>query len=703
MNKFPLIILFLMLKQFSFAQSAKAYEKSGDEAIRIEDYNAALEYFGEAIAQDSKNIGLTYKYAEAARLFNSYNLALDNYKKVVNSKESATYPLAKFWLGVMLKNTGDYKSAKATFQDLLLDTKKISDDLVAISKREEASCDWSIKTKSNPTKVTIVHLGKNINTPYSDFAAVDYRDSLYYSSLRFKNEDDNHNPPRLIAKILTTKDTLTAKPMKQVNAETQHTAYSTFDKRGRLIYASGKYSEDGSDITCTLYMRAPEGKSWSKPVRLPDFINVDGATATMPNIGRNKDGQEVLYYVSDRKDGKGKLDIWYSVLDKTGNFTYPINLAFLNTRSNDASPFFHNNTNTLYFSSDGMQTLGGYDIFSSQNQTKGWSEATNEGFPINSSYNDLYFSLNDNATDGYLSSNRLGSFFLDKKNETCCYDIYKLKFKEKKTPKEEPISPVVVTTDVPKKTDTTPKKTTQPNTPIKPNSNIPPLVSTTEKPKVGTSETPKTNPKDKTTDLTKIPDKGTTATTLEGFLPLPLYFDNDEPDKRTRNKTTLKTYTNTFDTYNAQKNKYITEATKGLEEQYKIEIEDNLNGFFDQNLKKNYADLQKFTPMLLGRLFKGEKIELIVKGYASTRAQSDYNLILSSRRVSSLVNYFKAYENGVFQKYFTNKQLTITQQTFGEDTASKKNLDDLTNEKVSIYSIDAMLERRIEIIEIKAL
>ena len=120
-------------------------------------------------------------------------------------------------------------------------------------------------------------------------------------------------------------------------------------------------------------------------------------------------------------------------------------------------------------------------------------------------------------------------------------------------------------------------------------------------------------------------------------------------------------------------------------------------------MKKNYAALQKFTPILLAHLFRGEKIELIVKGYASTRAQSDYNLILSSRRVSSLVNYFKTYENGVFQKYFTSKQLTITQQTFGEDTASNKNLDDLTNEKVSIYSIDAMLERRIEIIEIKAL
>ncbi len=708
MKKLLILLIYLWCAQAAVAQSVRAYEASGDEAIQKQDYNAALEYYNEALIQDTKNTALTFKYAEAARLFNSYNLAVTNYKKVVNAKESANYPLAKFWLGVMLKNTGDYKSAKATFEDLLMDTKKVSDDVIALSKKEIKTCDWAIEMLKKPIKVDIKHFDKNINSLYSDFAAIEYHDSLYYSSLRFKNPKDDHNPPRLIAKILSTKDTVSAKPDKKLNSETEHTAYTTFDKRGRLIFAQGRYSEDGSDITCALYMRKPESKSWGEAVRLPDFINIKGSTTTMPCIGIDKNGQETLYFVSDRKDGKGKLDIWYSTLDKSGNFTFPVNLAQLNTRSNEASPFYDSNTGTLYFSADGANTLGGYDIFSSANTKSGWLAPQNEGYPINTSYNDLYFSLNKDGSTGYLSSNRLGSFFLDKKNETCCYDIYQFKYKEPKKPLEEPKKPetsLVVNKDKPKNNTTSSIQKDNPK-PTNNGANPPKdvLVNNGKNPKQGDSTPPikenstPDNPKNTLPNFP--PDKGGNLT-LESFLPLPLYFDNDEPDKRTRNKTTTKTYTNTFDSYMAQKNKYITEASRGLDQQTSNEIEDKLNDFFENKVKKNQSNLLQFSPILLGKLYKGEKIELIVKGYASRRAKNDYNLILSARRVSSLVNYFKTYENGLFQKYFNNGQLKITEISFGEDLANVAVSDDLNNEKASIYSVDAMMDRRIEIIEVK--
>ena len=178
-----------------------------------------------------------------------------------------------------------------------------------------------------------------------------------------------------------------------------------------------------------------------KDIKLPAFINREGTTATHPSIAYDPvTKKEILYFVSDQVGGEGGLDIWYSEITEKGKFNKPKNLGKpINTIGNEITPFLSDGI--LYFSSDHHLGLGGYDIFKVKKEGNDWAAPKNMGVPLNSSYNDTYFVLNDSETMGYLSSNRWGAFTLTK--NACCNDIYKVNFvKEKTNEPEQPIEPL---------------------------------------------------------------------------------------------------------------------------------------------------------------------------------------------------------------------------------------------------------------------
>ena len=189
--------------------------------------------------------------------------------------------------------------------------------------------------------------------------------------------------------------------------------------------------------------------------------------------------------------------------------------------------------------------------------------------------------------------------------------------------------------------------------------------------------------------------------TLEDFLPLALYFDNDEPDKRTRKTTTKKTYETTYERYIKRKKTYLKEYTKPVEEDDKASAEQFMDDFFEDEIKKGFNHLFLFSEILLKRLKEGEKVEIFIKGFTSPRAKSDYNLALGKRRVSSLRNHFATYKDQIFQPYIDGGQLIITERSFGEATAAADVSDELEDQRNSIYSVSAARERRVEIVEIK--
>ena len=108
-------------------------------------------------------------------------------------------------------------------------------------------------------------------------------------------------------------------------------------------------------------------------------------------------------------------------------------------------PFYHAASQTLYFSTDGRPNLVGFDIYSiAFDGDKEWGKPTHAGYPLNSSYNDIYFSLTKDSTIAYFSSNREGSFYLDKENKSCCNDIYKAIFNNRIPDEPTPDSTSIV-------------------------------------------------------------------------------------------------------------------------------------------------------------------------------------------------------------------------------------------------------------------
>ncbi|MGB4665343.1 MAG: OmpA family protein, partial [Bacteroidales bacterium] len=159
--------------------------------------------------------------------------------------------------------------------------------------------------------------------------------------------------------------------------------------------------DNGGDI----YVSYLKGRNWTIPEALPSPINTKyhESSASLGPDGRT------LYFVSDRPGGIGGRDIWFSRKDNSGYWSSPINLSDINTPYDEEGVFIHPDGKTLYFSSKGHNTMGGYDIFRTVYDGKKWSKPVNLGYPINTPDDDLYFVLSASGVHAYISSSRKGT------------------------------------------------------------------------------------------------------------------------------------------------------------------------------------------------------------------------------------------------------------------------------------------------------
>ncbi|MGF1565244.1 MAG: DUF1573 domain-containing protein [Flavobacteriales bacterium] len=205
---------------------------------------------------------------------------------------------------------------------------------------------------------------------------------------------------------------------------------------------------------------------------------------------------------------------------------------------------------------------------------------------------------------------------------------------------------------------------------------------------------------------TEIPDVFASLAELNDYLPVTLYFHNDEPNPRTREVTTRLTYEQTYDAYRARLNEYRKEVSRSLKGEDVEDAEYEVDEFFSFYIDKGMDHLRQFADLLLVELEKGYSIRLTIKGFASPRAKSDYNVNLTSRRINSLVNYLKTAKDGAFLLYIESRAenhatLSFEEVPFGEYQADKEVSDELDDRQASIYSRGARLERKIEVLSVQ--
>lgn len=648
------------------AQSSKAFFKAADQAILKGDNVSAFEYLKNGLNQERDNYVRKTQLAEIALEINAFDFAENILLTQLSNKSTTNKYQQHLLLGKVYEGKGEYEKAIEEYSKLFVPKN------VDLKKKEEAKkrtdhCNWALTKVKDSLNVSLFHFDKSINSPYSDFGALLLSDTLVFSSFKFEAGENLNSPSGKTTKLLFKSPGSRAKPFpKKINDVNHIVANATFNEGRTKMYFTKCKFEDGLGIRCSIYSSTKDKrKRWGTPKRMNDIVNEKGATTTHPHLSMHpQTKQPILIFISDRKGGKGKEDIWFANLNEQGVATGVENLKYLNTTESEASPFFDLKNKEIYFSSTGRKGLGAYDIYSCKNPFTNPSEIKHLPYPINTSYNDLYYTINTDSTFALISSNRPGSFYLDKSNKTCCNDIFKINFNTEDdkvlVEKEEP--------------DTT---------------SFPLVVTAIEKPE---------EPAEK--EQPAIITERYVPKSLEEFLPLTLYFDNDQPDPRTRKSSTEKDYSTTYLKYISKKEEYKINFSANSSENERGQNDQNLESFFEDEIRLGFDRLNLFSEMLLLKLEAGEQIEIFLKGYTSPRAKSDYNLFLGQRRVSCLRNHFSTYQNGIFSTYLNSGFLKISERSFGETTASQNISDDLEDRRNSVYSVPAAKERRVEIIEI---
>ena len=178
------------------------------------------------------------------------------------------------------------------------------------------------------------------------------------------------------------------------------TAGIAADGQKMLIFMGGS-TDPGS-----LFQITKSGDTWSRPSLITPTINTPKFLESTASI--TPDGK-TIYFASDRGNGQGGLDIYKTTMLANGSWGPPVNLGpEINTKANEDAPFIHPDQKTLFFTSDGHNTMGGRDIFVTRLVGNKWSNPENMGYPVNTTVNDNYFTLIADGTRGYFSSDRKG-------------------------------------------------------------------------------------------------------------------------------------------------------------------------------------------------------------------------------------------------------------------------------------------------------
>lgn len=189
---------------------------------------------------------------------------------------------------------------------------------------------------------------------------------------------------------------------------------------------------------------------------------------------------------------------------------------------------------------------------------------------------------------------------------------------------------------------------------------------------------------------------------LNKRLPVTLYFHNDRPNPDSWATTTNINYLDSYNKYTSMIEEYRKEYSQGLSGDKAEEAKEDIESFFVEYVDQGVKDLELFRTLLLKELDKGAKINITIKGFASPLAKTDYNVNLTKRRIASLVNYMREYDNGVFVKYLDDKaenggKVVFSEVPFGEYTANQLTSDNPNDVQNSVYSRAAAKERKIEI------
>jgi outer membrane protein OmpA-like peptidoglycan-associated protein/tetratricopeptide (TPR) repeat protein len=320
-----------------------------------------------------------------------------------------------YYLGLGYHLEKEWDKAIEHYTYFLKNSNKDSDpSLTSKASKSIKECKNGKDLSSRPIRVKIENLGKKVNTEFHEYKPYitadesmlfftsrrpnattkekdpvfnDFYEDIYYS---VKQENGEWSQAKNIGEPVNTLD---------------HDAISglSIDGSKLIIYLGNKNNGD-------LFESELSGEKWGKPKDFGKNVNTENHESS---ASYSLDGKSV-YFVSDKPGGFGDRDIYVSFRDDKGRWSKAENLgSTVNSEFGEEGVFMHPDGKTLYFSSQGHNCIGGYDIFKTvyDEETKKWSTPENIGFPVNTTDDDVFYVVSANGKHGYytsVNSNGLG-------------------------------------------------------------------------------------------------------------------------------------------------------------------------------------------------------------------------------------------------------------------------------------------------------
>lgn len=451
------LLLFVLLFSFGVsAQSKRVYLYKADTYFTEEDYQNALVYYQLAI-NDSLSLttqiipyevvisnkalsakgkqgdstrkvpAIDYIHHQIARCYQlteDYDHALEHFKF---SAATGSYPEDQFYLGVAQMNVEEYRNAILSFENYITSGKN-NDSLVKLALSSMTGCNHALDSTNVKSQIIVNKADSTFNTGTASFAPMffDNESRILFTSARAGGVvlDPEKQQSEYLCDIYWTRKT-DDKWEPAVNFgrplnTAQHDASGSFNNNNVIFYT--RWSDE-KRTEQNIYLGRMIDYLFFESYKLDSLVNVPGYKSINPFV--SLDGK-TLFFSSNRPGGKGGMDIWKISIDEFGNpsDSLPaVNLGEpINSEADEVTPFFHEASSTLFFSSNGHYSMGGLDIFKSaydrDNET--YALPVNMDMPINSSKDDSYMVWDRYMKKGYFSSDR----------EDCptnhCYDIYEV-------------------------------------------------------------------------------------------------------------------------------------------------------------------------------------------------------------------------------------------------------------------------------------
>lgn len=437
MKKLTFIIFFLsLLNSLLVAQDLKKFniwelKQYAFDAETKKNYVIAKDYYSELAKRKKGDLTILNKLAQLQFETRDYENAKNNFFDVYKAggKESK-----KAWYNysIILKMQGDKNAAIQNFKEILKTCKEKNDlELKYLSKMQLDG----INLENSDSNIFLLHLDKTINTPHLETSPIIINDtafvyaSYYIDSIKIiSSNKDSLSPLTHFYLATKQKDKWTGhkKPnLPFYNLDNKSTANGTFSLDHKRFYFTIREFNEIGILVSHLYYTKIENGNWSVPIKINNNVNTEFYNSTQPTVGYSfNSSQEVVYFISDQPGYWGGYDIWFTVYNIIDDkFSEPVNAGgFINTFADEMTPFYDVKNKKMYFSSNGYPSIGGFDVFYCIGEVTSWTQAINIGNPINSTYDDFYFTQLPNNQTGLIISNRDEA--LDWGNKNCCFDIF---------------------------------------------------------------------------------------------------------------------------------------------------------------------------------------------------------------------------------------------------------------------------------------